>query len=632
MMLEKMKYRPDVDGLRAIAVLPVLLFHSGISLFSGGYVGVDIFFVISGFVISQTLIKEIEGGHYSIANFYVRRIRRILPALVATILLSSVLALLVFLPNTMREFSTSVTATVLFVSNIYFWKHSGYFEITALDRPLLHTWSLSVEEQFYILIPVALFFTYRLFRNLTWPLFSLGAAASLALSIFLTDRGPTANFFLLPTRAWELLLGSIIVLANSKPAGNWILREVSAVIGLCLIVFAVTTYTDATPFPGLAALVPTLGAALIIQSGRDQATLVGRLLSWHPLVGIGLISYSLYLVHWPIIVFARYALLRDLVGWEIGAFIILSLVLAYLSWRFIETPFRHPARVQPRTTLFAATAMVLATLAALGIVGAFTDGFHARFSNFRPPPATEAGGDVWLRGRCFLENQDPAAWKGDFCVRTSGSPKNAVLWGDSFAAHYLPGLIKNQDRLSHNIIQYTFAGCPPILSYTSYARPGCAGFNAAIFEVIRHYHADAVVMSSRWDQIRQRGLSGLRDTVERLQAAGVTVYVLGQSPMFAFDVDILDARDAGQDKNAGSSAWYLSFNPIENARLRAASGSAIFVDPLPTFCTGRLCEYKVPTGLLFYDYGHFSDIGSDLAVGSYFPLSVDGRLARPINK
>jgi peptidoglycan/LPS O-acetylase OafA/YrhL len=622
------KYRRDVDGLRAIAVLPVLLFHSGVSTFSGGYTGVDIFFVISGFVITGKLVDEIETGCYSVAAFYVRRIRRIIPALTATIVFSYIFALFLFLQNTMLDFSSSVTWMALFSSNVYFWKNAGYFDTTAFNRPLLHTWSLSVEEQFYIVIPIALLIAYRIYRRWVGPLFTLAALASLALSIFLTDKGPTANFYLLPTRAWELLLGSIIVLAHLRPASNWIVREVLAAMGLALIVFAATTYTDATPFPGLAAVVPTLGAAIIIvQSGGGQTTLVGNVLSWRLLVGIGLISYSLYLVHWPIIVFLRYALLRDLVGWEIGAVVVLSLVLAYLSWRFIETPFRRPSRAWPRATLFTVTASVLGTLAVVGFLGTSTNGFQARFPSFRPAQTGQAGADVWLSGRCFLMNQE--AWGDHLCVRTSGAPKNALLWGDSFAAHYLPGLIKNQGRLSHNIVQYTFAGCPPVLSYKSYAKAGCEGFNARVFDVIAKYQIDSVVMSCRWDLLLQRGLSGLQDTVERLRAAGVKVYVLGQSPMFAFDADVLEYRGAGSGQNGGNSAWYLSFNPAENARLHAASGSAVFIDPLPTFCKDRTCVYKSPLGLLFYDYGHLSDIGSDLAVTSYFPLFVGRTLAAP---
>jgi peptidoglycan/LPS O-acetylase OafA/YrhL len=624
-----MKYRADVDGLRALAVLPVLLFHGGFSWLSGGYVGVDIFFVISGFVIASKLVEELEAGRFSIAAFYVRRIRRIIPALTATILFSYFAAMFLFLPDAMQDFSRSVEATAAFVSNLYFWKSSGYFETAALDRPLLHTWSLAIEEQFYLFIPIALYLAYRYTRRYAWLPFLLLAAGSLALSVFVTDKAPTANFFLLPTRAWELLMGVLLVLLPLKPLSGKFANEALAVVGLSLILYAITTFTDATPFPGLSALLPTLGAAVLIQLGRYHTSLVGKALSWRPMVGIGLISYSLYLVHWPIIVFARYVLLRNLEGFEIAAMVGASICLAYLSWRFIETPLRRPRsgdRSRRPLPIFAITASVLVGTIALGAIGASTRGFAARFPDYRPKPANVVAEDTWLSGRCFLENQDASAWAGDICVRTTGKERNALLWGDSFAAHYLPGLMKNADGLTRNIVQYTFAGCPPILSYASYARPGCQGFNAKVFDVIDKYRIDTVVMSARWDELRQRGVAGLKETVERLRAKGLAVYVLGQSPMFGFDVAVLDYRGAGARPD-GNSSWLAALDPEENAHLRSQSGAGNFVDPLPAFCAGRACTYRSGTGLLFSDYGHYSDLGSDYAVRAYFPLYRAGAAA-----
>src|SRR5258706_5482954 len=534
----KMAYRADVDGLRAVAVLPVLLYHSGFSVFSGGYVGVDIFFVISGFVITSKLIEDMESGKYSISGFYVRRIRRIIPALIVTILLTYIAALLLFLPDAMNDFSRSLVATATFVSNLYFWKASGYFETAALDRPLLHTWSLAIEEQFYLVIPIILYAAFRYFRRFAWPVFLLAALSSLFLSIFVTDKAPTANFFLLPTRAWELLLGSLLVLVPLKPIRSKLANEVLALAGLVLTFYTIATYTDATPFPGLSALVPTLGAAILIYVGRDHATLAGKALSLRPMVWIGLISYSLYLVHWPIIVFARYALLRNLAGVEILGVVAASIALAYCSWRFVETPLRRSKRSERRWPVFAVTASVLSLAALVGFAGISTNGFAARFPDFRSQQVAAAGVGVWLSGRCFLENQDADAWRGDLCIRTTGARPNTLLSGDSFAAHYIPGLIRNQDRLSHNIVQYTFAGCPPILSYKSYARPGCESFNANVFNVIAKYSIDTVVVSARWDQLRQRGLSGLKETVDRLKAKGITVYISGEAPTLEYNTAV----------------------------------------------------------------------------------------------
>lgn len=615
------KYRADIDGLRAIAVLSVMLFHGGVTALSGGYVGVDVFFVISGFVIATKLLEEIDEGKFSIASFYVRRIRRIVPALVATILFCYVAALIFFLPDAFENFSKSVIATATFVSNMFFWQNSGYFETSALDRPLLHTWSLAIEEQFYIIIPIVLFFLVTRLRRWTFEIFALGAAASLALSIFVTNKAPTANFFVLPTRAWELLLGVMVALIPWPPISNRVLRELGAAAALGLIIFAVLTYTSATPFPGLAAFVPTFGTAALIYLGKTgESTFVASGLSHRPVVGIGLISYSLYMIHWPIIVFARYFLLQDLNAWEISAALGTSFVLAYLSYRFIERPFRRPSRPLSQPRLFAATAAILGGLCLLGAAGVATDGAHFLHPDFaQSSAAASAGPDLWLTKRCFLEDQAASAWAGDMCVRTSGASRNALLWGDSFAAQYIPGLINNQQNLTRNIVEYTFAGCPPVLSYESYARPGCHDFNSRVFDIIAHYHIDTVVLSARWDELRERGLEGLTDTIAQLRAKGLNVYVIGQSPMFAFDVNVLDYRGAGKI-NGGGAEWHLSFAPSFNDALRTASAAATFVDPLSAFCHENVCTYKSSDKLLFADYGHFSEEGSDMAVKSYFPL------------
>ena len=615
------KYRPDVDGLRAVAIISVLLFHGGVSVLSGGYVGVDVFFVISGFVITTKLLEEIDEGKFSVANFYTRRIRRILPALVAVILASSVAALVLFLPDAMDDFSQSVIATATFMSNMFFWKNSGYFDPDALNRPLLHTWSLAIEEQFYIIIPIALYLIVRYARRWAAAIFAASAIASLALSIFVTDSAPTANFFVLPTRAWELLLGVLVAMAPWTPIPYRALRELIALTAFGLIVLPVLTYTSATPFPGLAAFVPTFGTAVLIYLGKNgQESGITSGLSLRPMVGVGLISYSLYLVHWPIIVFARYVILRDLAGWEILAAVAAAFVLACLSYRFIEGPFRRPRKPMERKRLFAATAAVLAGISAFGVAGVLTGGvsfLHPHFAQMEE--AADSEPDLWLSKRCFLISQDASAWAGDMCVRTHGAPRNALLWGDSFAAQYISGLIDHQKELTHNIVQYTVAGCPPVLSYRSFARPSCHEFNARVFQVAERYHVDTVILSARWDELRERGLAGLSDTIQQLRAKGYKVYVLGQSPMFTFDVKLLDYRRAGEEPT-GDARWYLSFPREQNDALRAASAQADFIDPLPSFCDRNLCAYKDPQGLLFADYGHFSPLGSDLAVQSFFPL------------
>lgn len=612
-------YRRDIDGLRAVAVVPVVLFHAGVPFFQGGYVGVDVFFVISGYLITLKILQDLAADRFSTVAFYERRIRRIVPALAFTMALTFVVAVLVLLPPAMADFSQSLAATASFLSNTYFWKTSGYFDVAAHTRPLLHTWSLAVEEQFYIFIPIVMYLAYRWLRNWITVLFAVSAASSLALSIAVTARAPTANFFLLPTRAWELLIGSLLALSPGLAIRSRPVAEITAVLGLGMVTFAVTRFTADTPFPGAAALLPTLGAALIIVVGRQNQTLTSRLLSTGPLVFVGLISYSLYLIHWPLVVFTRYWLLSEPTTPYIGLIVVASIAMAYLSWRFIERPFRRPSKISPRHLLFAATATVLLVFGCIGVVGSATGGFPARFPAYRDHQSTNPPRDAWKVGICFLVNQTHDAWRPDACTRTTGATENALLWGDSFAAHYAPGLLRNEKQFNANIFQYTFAGCPPILSYKSFAIPGCHDFNRHALDVIKQLNIKSVILSTRWDLLRGRGFDDLQETVAELEKAGVKIYVIGQSPTFAFDTNVLAYRRAGIGDD-GSAAWPISFDPMENRRIAAVAGSGTFIDPLSFLCRGTRCTYMKQHVHLYYDYGHFSAFGSDLAVRSYFPL------------
>jgi len=312
--------------------------------------------------------------------------------------------------------------------------------------------------------------------------------------------------------------------------------------------------------------------------------------------------------------------LRDLTYREIAPALAATFVLAWVSWRYIETPFRRPHKPVRRRSLFVCTAAMVAGLCALGFAGVGTDGFGILHPGFAATVrAAENEPDDWLSDRCFLEDQAASDWAGDICVRTRGAARSAILWGDSFAAQYVSGVIASRKYLTRNIVQYTFAGCAPVLSYRSYARPGCHAFNTRIFDVAARYRADTVILSARWDEMRERGFDGLAETIDRLRARGLAVYVIGQSPMFAFDVKVLDYRGAGREA-FGTSRWYLSFGSHQDQALRAASAHARFIDPLPTFCRTGICTYKTAAGLLFSDYGHFSRLGSALAVQAYFPL------------
>ena len=334
-----MKYRADIDGLRACAVLPVVLFHMGVPAITGGFVGVDVFFVISGYVISRQLLEALDSGTFSLLNFYERRVRRIFPALLFIVALTTVFAWLLLLPPQMLDFSDSLLASASFISNFFFWRQSGYFDIASAFRPLLHLWSLAVEEQFYILMPVAIYVTYALgsrWRFVFWA----GFLASLGLSVALTNTAPSANFFLLPSRAWELLLGALLVL-TPPPAPNRTIAEICGAIGVLLLLYSIFYFDENTPFPGAHALYPCVAAALLIYSGSSRSPFFNRLISIKPLVFFGLISFSLYLVHWPLIVLSRYYLLRSPQGYEVVLLMAGSVALAFFSYRFVELPFRR---------------------------------------------------------------------------------------------------------------------------------------------------------------------------------------------------------------------------------------------------------------------------------------------------
>nr|WP_280949884.1 acyltransferase family protein [Pseudorhodoplanes sinuspersici] len=368
-----------MDGLRAIAVCSVILFHLGLGVFSGGYVGVDIFFVISGYLITTIIITDQEAGRFSLLGFYERRMRRILPALFFVLGASALAAWVLLRPTEMRDFSSSLASATASVSNIYFRKTSGYFDPSGELRPLLHTWSLGVEEQFYLLFPAFLLLLWkRGYTTIIAAIALLGIGSLVAAQVRITDH-PVSTFFYLQTRGWELILGSLLAffLTRKKrlPLPSTVMN-LGAICGLAMILYAVSRFDQETSVPGLWALVPTLGAALIIMCA-NQDTLVGRFLSTRILVWVGLISYSLYLWHQPLLAFTRIRYGSELPSHILASVIAATLFLSVLSWRFIETPFRRP-RLSARAT-FVASGSAAVVLLAFGLAGRNTDGFESYY-------------------------------------------------------------------------------------------------------------------------------------------------------------------------------------------------------------------------------------------------------------
>ncbi len=612
-----MKYRADIDGLRAFAVLSVILFHAGFSGLSGGFVGVDIFFVISGYVIAQSILGDVKDGKFSILSFYAKRVRRIFPALVFTVLITFIGAIFILLPDYFVSFSKSISAVSIFISNLFFWKDSGYFSADALSKPLLHTWSLSVEEQYYILSPVYTYLVYRYFPKYVFWSFLIVLLSSLGLSVYATDKAPTANFFLPLTRALELLIGAM--LAQTPPPSikkKWV-AETLGLLGLACLIYPVMAYTEATPFPGATAILPCIGVALLIYSGSDHSTLISKALAFRPVNLVGKMSYSLYLVHWPVIVAFYYLTLSRPDMNQFFYILILTFGLGFISWHFVEKPFRHISIETQRAKLLWAGFATIIALMVLGQLGVFYKGFPTRYADFTQIKIS--GNDQWNKESCFLDNSsDYKLWQQEKCNLTQHTEKRKVLlWGDSFAAQYVPGIIANKADIGYNVIQYTMAGCPPILSYYSYARPNCAPFNANAINIIRDQKFDAVILSAKWTDLRSRGYDELKSTIDELDKIGIPFLVIGQSPEFSIDVQIIKYHQ--KDKNsAHPNAWNVFFDMDINKELEEISGSSRFINPMTALCEGTLCPYY-KDGFLFEDYGHFSVEGSSIATKAYFP-------------
>ena len=460
-----LQYRADIDGLRAVAVLVVIFFHAGVPGFSGGFVGVDVFFVISGFLITSIILKEIKEEQFSIAKFYERRIRRIFPALFPVIAFSVVVAALLFDPLAFKDFGYTITATTLFSSNILFWDSSGYFDIASMERPLLHTWSLAVEEQFYIFFPLLLIAINRFSKSLYFQwLLGIGLA-SLITSIYGVYTNQVATFYLVHTRAWELLFGSILALGVIPQLQSNFHRHIFSFVGLGLIVFSVGCYTEATLFPGTAALAPVMGASLIIYSGiGGRTSVISKFLSLKPIVYIGLISYSLYLWHWPLIVFVKYLIFRDLTPLEISGIILATFLIASFSLKFIEQPFRGNQPIIPdRKKLLALSAIVMVIASIIGSGIHFENGMPYRKPEV--PTDTDIAADpLWeyFKGH---ETTLESLHRGDTpsLIGKGGGVPCFAIWGDSHAGSFLPALSEVSNKYGLSGFNITHRDCPPLI-------------------------------------------------------------------------------------------------------------------------------------------------------------------------
>jgi peptidoglycan/LPS O-acetylase OafA/YrhL len=629
-----LKYRAEIDGLRALAVMPVILFHAGFEFFSGGFVGVDVFFVISGYLITTILIEDIEKKQFSILNFYERRARRILPALFFVLLICIPFAWMWMLPSQMKDFSQSLVAVSLFASNILFWRESGYFDAAAEEKPLLHTWSLAVEEQYYVLFPIFLILAWRFGKNRVFWMIVVMAAISLLLSEWGWRNKPNANFFLAPTRAWELFAGSIAAFVVQKRGVQK--NDALSLLGLSGIVFSIFAYDESTPFPSVYALVPVLGVVLLILYA-DKDTLAAKLLSTKAFVGIGLISYSAYLWHQPLFAFARIRQVEHPSPTLMLTLSLASIAFAFVSWMYVEKPFRYS--LKSRKLIFLASFIALAIPFSIGLF-------------WLSEISKEASSGSKLTGiNCkFFQGVGDAS-----CINSNHKNANltVLIWGDSHSLALRKDVIVPKDV---NVISIGHSGCAPLIGLYRFDGIGNST-NCNNKEVILNYanyindiNPDIVVLVARWPLylngwerkgVRQSAhhmltnsdenmslvlnsdsfrkelvLSKLKDTVDYLSAK--KVYVLVSPP---------DLADVGLTR---FNLWKEVIPYSEIKSYNAAVKDIIdekdafdVIDSKELFCADGVCRLTTKGLPLYDDDNHVSFLGSriiweNILVGEIF--------------
>ncbi|MEJ0062500.1 MAG: acyltransferase family protein [Alphaproteobacteria bacterium] len=608
------KYRPDIDGLRAVAVMAVAACHVEMPFCHGGFIGVDVFFIISGYLISRIIATEIEAGNFSIVNFYERRIRRIIPALVVTMLGATAIGYAYLMPTEMKDFSKSIPAALFSASNFLFWSQAGYFEGASMSKPLLHTWSLAVEEQFYIFFPLLLMLAYRRFRR-HLKLTVLGLAVfSLGLSAYGVAQHSSASYYLLHSRAWELLIGCVLGMRLVPEIRGALWRNLASLAGLAMILVCVPLYSSDTPFPGFAALLPCLGAALFIAAGETGESWGGKLLSLPPVVFIGLISYSLYLWHWPVIVFHGMGFMSAGLPPRVEKFYVigLSIVLAAASWKFVETPFRdRKSFTRPVLFRWAGAAAAFCTLLAIGIVVA--DGLAFRYSPQVIKIASYMNYDGEKTSKaasCFIESGD-MVYDPSFCLqRSEGKNNDYLLLGDSHAAHLWHGLSAVFPDL--NIMQAAASGCKPTLNHSMSSYERCTKLMDYVFrEYLPAHRVNVLLIAGRWNS---QDVARLPETLAYAKKYADAVVLFG--PMVQYDAALPRLLALSAQKNDAAYSFRHRVETFaqldgEMAKLAAENGVR-YISFFDVMCPGgQACETMAGEDVpIQFDYGHLTAEGS----------------------
>jgi peptidoglycan/LPS O-acetylase OafA/YrhL len=514
------RYRPDIDGLRAVAVMLVVLYHAFPQAMPGGFVGVDIFFVISGFLITGIIARELDQRRFSLLGFYNRRIRRIFPALIVVLSAVLVLGFLWMLPAAYAQLSADVFASAAFVANIALWLQSGYFDVEAAKKPLLHLWSLGIEEQFYLFWPLILMLAARLRLSLL-AVASVIGVASFALNVALIGENPVATFYLPFTRAWELLAGATLAcgwsgISQTEMASNW-----RAGIGIALVAVAAAILDTNRAFPGWWAVLPVAGGALLLSA--PHAWGCRHVLASPATVWVGLISYPLYLWHWPLLVFFALIKFAPLTLLERGLIVGLSIALAWATYRLVEIPFRF-GRPSPARLLSLGGGMAL--IAVAGAIVVADRGFEFRLPDeIRGMTEVATQSSKWRVHQCLIDLSYEMSFADD-CVDRGRRPL-ILVWGDSTAGALMPGLRKAQESRSFGIAQFTSSSCIPALNTDVAGTPNCRAINDKVVSLARELRPDIVLLHSTWD----RYLDGVAATVTALkQTTNARIVVLGSVP------------------------------------------------------------------------------------------------------
>ncbi|MFA1624392.1 acyltransferase family protein [Rhizobium mongolense] len=642
------EYRPGLDGLRAVAILPVLLFHAGFGAFSGGFVGVDVFFVLSGFFMARIILADLDRGRFSLLEFYVRRMRRIFPALFSMMAVSAVAAWFLFMPQEFLYFADSLIAAALFTSNVLFHRESGYFDIAAEVKPLLHTWSLSVEEQFYLVFPVALFICYKFAGRRMFGIVLAVSLLSFIASIFEVYHKPEKAFYLLHFRVWELLIGVLVAIA---PQANYRARASQAMtaLGLVAIFATVFFYSPSTPFPGFTAAVPCVGTALVIHANcRDG--LIARFLDNPVSVFIGRISYSLYLWHWPVIVFSRSALEHELTTEWALTVVALSFALAYLSWRFVEQPARYGRLAPSGAAIAGLSSAAIVSAIAFGTVVKRFEGIPHRLPEeaLRLYQANHDESPFFSR-LCFADSDGDGLTlaqirRGELCrigVQSSSEPQ-FLVWGDSHAAAIAPAIDVAAREMGLSGMFLGRASCPPLPNADfgpPWAVKRCIEYNSTVMSFIEQRKFPFIFMVGYWPKYVHRAelpgggvffdprvepsladwsspvRASLNTTLAKFAQEGTKAVLVMDVPEVGSDVPeaLAKAVVAGRSLDIAPPLDYTNKRQALARRVldeAAKSNGALVVDPMGAICDAFRCHVMRESTVLYKDGDHLSAKGA----------------------